>query len=307
MVGFAALRTWGKRSGRGIKADRRMDLLKRAGLFENNTHGAKIFRATTLDDLIEAYRLTHDVFVRQGYILPDETGIRVRPFEALPDTATFIAKAGEEVVGVTSVVIDNPELGLPTDKAFKAEVGLLRRRGRKICEGTNWLVADSHRNSAVMTELMRCCFAHARAAGCTDFIGAVSPGHAKFYKLLGFEQVGDVRSYSEEIEDPVVVVRFDLSALSKVLEDIMDGQDETELFLKRYYVDDNPYMRYVRTWQILSDRFFVDPRLLVELFVYRSGLLERCGWSELEAIRLQWGDKLFVEVMSHSLEYAASV
>ena len=307
MAGIATVRKGNKRSGRGIKADRRMDLLKRAGLFDNNTHGAKIFRATTLEDLVGAYRLTHDVFLRQGYILPDETGIRIRPFEALPETATFIAKSGEEVVGVTSIVIDSPELGLPTDKAFKVELDRLRAQGRKICEGTNWLVADSYRNSAVMTELMRCSFAHALAVGCTDFLGTVSPGHAKFFNLLGFEQISDVRSYSKEIEDPVVVVRFDLSALSKVLEDIIEGQDEVELFLKRYYVDDNPYHRYVKTWQILSDRFFANPTLLMELFVHSSGLLERCSRSELEAIRSRWGDDLFTSVMANSPAFVVSV
>ncbi len=298
---------WGKSATDHRTTSRRMALLKRSGLFSNDMQGAEITRATTLEDIAGAYRLVHDIFVAQGYIQPDETGIRIRSFEALPETATFIAKVGNEVVGVTSVVVDSPELGLPTDKAFKTEVDGLRTQGRKICEGTNWIVADSHRNSAVMTELMRCSFAHALAVGCTDFLGTVSPGHARFYKLLGFDQIGEVRSYSKEIEDPVVVVRFDLSGLSNVLQDITDGQDEAELFLKRYYVDDNPYYQYVSTWQIMSDRFFSDPMLLTELFVHGSGLLERCSEVELGAIRGQWGEELFAEVMSHSPQSAISV
>ncbi|MCK4625963.1 MAG: hypothetical protein KAV00_11675, partial [Phycisphaerae bacterium] len=64
-----------------------MALLKRTGLFSNDTQGAEIIRATTLEDLIGAYRLTHDMFVQQGYIHPNESGIRVRSFEALPETA----------------------------------------------------------------------------------------------------------------------------------------------------------------------------------------------------------------------------
>ncbi|MCK4625962.1 MAG: hypothetical protein KAV00_11670 [Phycisphaerae bacterium] len=283
---------------------RRMALLKRIGLFNNDTQGAKITRATSIEDFIKAYRLVHDVFVQQGYIHPDETGIRVRPFEALPGTATFIAKVGDEVVGVTSVVVDSPELGLPTDKAFKTEVDGLRGEGRKICEGTNWLVADSHRNSAVMTELMRCSYAHALAFGYSDFVGTVSPGHAKFYNLLGFEQIGDVRSYSRDIEDPVVLVHL---RSNERFEGVTTASGEAELFLKKYYLDDNPYHRYVGTWQIMSDRFFSDPMLLTELFVHGSGLLGRCSRGELEAIRRQWGDELFAEVMSHSSQSAVSV
>lgn len=276
-----------------------MALLKRAGLFSNDTQGAEITRATTLADFVQAYRMVHDIFVRQGYIHPNKSGIRARSFEALPETATFIAKVGDEVVGVTSVIVDNSDLGLPSDESFKVELDKLRAQGRKICEGTNWLVTDSHHNSAVMTELMRCCFAHALKIGCTDFIGTVSPGHAKFYGLLGFEQVSDVRSYSGEIKDPVVVVRLDISGLDKRFRNVLKANDDVESFLKSYYIDDNPYHRYVSTWQIMSDRFFSDPMRLTELFVHGSGLLERCSRSELEAIRRQWGNELFAEVMAH--------
>ena len=59
------------------------------------------------------------------------------------------------------------------------------------------------------------------------------------------------------------------------------------------------------TWQILSERFFSDPTMLTELFVHGSGLLERCSRSELEAIRGQWGEELFAEVMAHSLAAVA--
>lgn len=271
-------------------------MLKRTGLFSNDAQGAKIIRATTLEDLIGAYRLTHDMFVQQGYIHPDKTGIRIRAFEALPDTATFITRVDGEVVGVISVVVDSLDFGLPSDESFRAELDELRAQGRKICEGTNWLVADSHRNSAVMTELMRCSFAHAMAIGCTDFLGTVSPGHAKFYKLLGFEQISEVRSYSKKIEDPVVVVRLDLSGLGERFKNVTKADGDVESFIKSYYIEDNPYHRYVSTWQILSDRFFAAPALLTELFVHRSSLLERCSRSKLEAIRGRWGDELFANV-----------
>jgi hypothetical protein len=289
-------RAWGKAAQQDRSSRRRVALLRRAGLFDPDTQGATITRATTLEDLTSAYRLVHDVFVRQGYIHPDETGIRIRVFEAMPETATFIAKADGQVVGVTSVIMDSPELGLPTDKAFAAELDALRAQGRRICEGTNWLVADSHRNSAVMAELMRCSFAHALAVGCTDFIGTVSPGHAQFYVVLGFEQISEVRSYSREIDDPVVVVRFDLTGLSEVLAAIDEGGDEAEAFLKKYYVDDNPYQDSVRAWEGQSQALFRDPAALRELFVNRGNLLGRCSVDQLDAIRQRWGQRMFAEV-----------
>jgi len=290
------------RSSRNGHEDRRMLLLKRAGLFSNDTHGATVTRATSLEDLASAYRLVHDVFVERGYIAPDDSGLRVRVFEALPETATFVAKAGAAVVGVTSMVIDSPDLGLPSDKAFKAEIDSLRAEGRKVCEGTNWAVAESHRHSAVMSEMMRAAFAHAVAQRCTDFIGAVSPGHAGFYGLLGFEQLGQVRSYSSEIHDPVVMVRLDLTGLAERFRSADNGGIESERFLKSYYLEENPYGRYVAAWQILSDRFFADPAGLRELFVQRSSLPRHCEPGDLRAIQNRWGPRIFAETFGS--EYA---
>jgi hypothetical protein len=278
------------------KKDRRMALLKRAGLFSNDTHGAEIVRAVTVEDLLAAYALTHDVFVEQGYIHPDPTGVRVRPHEALPETATFIARAEQDLVGVTSVVIDTPELGLPTDHAFQAEVDSIRGPGRRICEGTNWLVSNSHRNSAVLTELMRASFAHAMEVGCTDFLGTVSPGHAKFYELLGFEILGSQRSYSAEIYDPVVLVRLDLTGLDARFEGVTAGFEDVESFLKHYYIEDNPYHRHVAAWRIQNDRLFADRTLLSVLFVRESNFLPRCTPEQLAAIGKYWQQVPLAEI-----------
>lgn len=294
------------RSKGGGSEDRRMSLLQRAGLFSNDTQGAKVTRATTLEDLISAYRLVHDVFVQRGYIAACRSGLRVRVFEALPETATFVAKAEGQVVGVTSGIIDSPDLGLPSDKAFKAEINTLRAQGRKVCEGTNWLVAESHRHSAVMSELMRCLFAHAVAEKCTDFIGAVSPGHAKFYSLLGFEQMGEQKSYSAEIHDPVVLVRLDLTSLADRFKDVDHNSNQAERFLKNYYIDDNPYHRFVGGWEVVSRRFFQEPILLHELFVQRSSLLAGCSDRQQDAIATRWGREVFERTVAADLSAAST-
>jgi len=273
-----------------------MALLKRAGLFSNDTQASTIVRATTVEDLLEAYKLTHNVFVEQGYIHADVTGIRIRTFEALAETATFVAKGLTGIVGVTSVAVDSEDMGLPTDKSFKEELDSLRSRGRIICEGTNWLVAPSHRSSAVMSELMRCSFAHAVNIGCTDFVGTVSPGHARFYNLLGFETMGPQRSYSDKIDDQVVLVRLDLLGLGERFKDVKPDDDGVEGFLKKYYITDNPYHRYISTWKILSDRLFGDPDKLREMFVDIGNFLPRCDAKSLEAVASRWGEEMLSNV-----------
>ncbi|MCD4699863.1 MAG: hypothetical protein K8R91_04750, partial [Phycisphaerae bacterium] len=93
-------------SGKTKRESRRMALLKRTGLFGTDTTGADITRASSLEDLRDAYSLVHDVFIEQGYINHLPGGMRIRPFEALSKTATFVAKVEGRVVGVQSLVVD---------------------------------------------------------------------------------------------------------------------------------------------------------------------------------------------------------
>ena len=113
-------------------ADRKLGLLKRMGLFGENLNGCTIERACSADDLRQAYRLVHDVFLGRGFIDADPSRMRVRIYETTPETATFVAKVGTRVVAVLSVVEDTPELGLPSDCAFKPELDAFRRAGRRL-------------------------------------------------------------------------------------------------------------------------------------------------------------------------------
>lgn len=278
------------------RQSRRMALLKRAGLFGGSTFGAVVSRATSVEDLVDGYRLVHDVFVERGYIRPQPFGVRMRAYEALASTATFVAKAADRVVGVQSLVADGCDLGLPSEGAFRAEIGSLRGQGRRICEATSEAVASSFRKTGVPTELMRCCFAQARAVGCDELVVTVSPGHARFYGLLGFEQISPMRSYSREIEDPVVLIRLNFQSVDERSARVRDGDADDDAFFKRYYIDDNPYHRHVEAWRILAERTFLDPVLLRELFVNRSDLLSRCSPGELKAIAENWGEEVFARV-----------
>lgn len=288
------------------KHSRRMALLRRMGLFGSDTRGAIIRRAVTMGELEAAYRLVHDTFVEREYIRPTSSGLRVRLFEALPEMATFIATAGDDVVGVQGIAVSHPEVGLPSDEAFQDEIDVLRIGesaiasgcGRLVCEATNQAVAPAYRKSAVATELMRCMFAHALAVGCDELITTVSPGHARFYELLGFEQVSPVRSFSAEVDDPVVVMRVNIAALIGRAAGANDDSDAATIFIKSRCLSGNPYREKVRQWQAEAAEVFEDAEALRRLFVEKSGLLVECSDQEREVIRRCWGDALFAAVCS---------
>jgi len=272
---------------------RRMALLRRAGLFGTDTKGAVVRRAILAEELAAAYRLVHDAFVEKGYITPQPSGLRLRVTEALPQTATFIAVAGGEVVGVQGIAVDTDGIGLPSDGVFRQEIDALRIGGRRVCEATNQAVAVDYRKTAVPTELMRCMFAHALSIGCDELITTVSPGHARFFELLGFKQISPVRSYSTELDDPVVVMSVNVYDLVERTARTQEEQDDAAIFVRCRCLEDNPYRLQVNDWATEAAKTFADPVALRRLFVDQGNLLSNCSPEELAAICRLWGTEVF--------------
>ena len=272
---------------------RRLALLQRIGLFGEDTKGAIIARALTFTEIGEAYALVHDAFVEKEYMLPRASGMRVRPFETDSSTATFVARSDGQVVGCQSLVVDSPDIGLPSDKAFCREIDELRRNGALVCEATNEAVAARFRKSAVPTELMRCMFIHARSIGCQELITTVSPGHQSFYEFIGFEQVSPIRSYSDEIEDPVVVMCWHLEPLEAKWRGVDLDDDTMDAFWKGFCVERNPYAEHVEGWSRLAEGLFGDLGEVAAFFARCPELILGSTPQELDAVRQRLGQVAF--------------
>lgn len=269
-----------------------MGFLQQAGLFGKNTLGATIKRACTADQLLQAYRLVNDVFQETGYLKPEPSGLRLRIFETSSETATFIAEKAGVVVGVLSVVGDSPDLGLPSDAAFKPELDALRAKGRRLCEITNQAVAPAYRKSAVPTELMRCALAHELEAGYEDSVATVSPSHHGFYELLGFDPLGNERSYSTKLYDPVIALRMGLDRFRQQPE----GLNGAARFLHHFATKGNKFLSRVTGWGRRARRHFLNADLLEELFVRERNFLGECTAEELQILQHRWGQEMFQAV-----------
>lgn len=274
------------------RAKRKLGFLKRAGLFGKNTLGATIKRACTADQLCQAYRLVHDVFQETGFLKPEPSGLRLRIFETSADTATFIAEKAGVVVGVLSVVGDSPDLGLPSDAAFKPELDALRAKGRRLCEITNQAVAPAYRKSSVPTELMRCALAHELEAGYDDSVATVSPSHHGFYALLGFGRLGAERSYSAKLYDPVIALLMCLDQFRQVPE----GLSGAARFLHHFATRRNKFLSRVTRWGRQARRHFLNADLLEEIFVRERNFLGECTAAELQIVQRRWGEEIFQSV-----------
>jgi len=287
------------RLGRPRSKSRRMKLLERMGYFGSLPPNVRISRAITLEDICGAYQMVYDNFLKMGYILKNESGMRVRLFEAVPETATFIAKVNGKIIGVTSAIIDSPDLGVPADKTFRQEIDELRRNGGKICEGTNWVIDPEYRRTNVMPELMRTCFAHSLMAGCNAMLATISPGHQSYYKIICFDTVGSERSSSPEIDDPVILQLNSYDKFFARWEAVQPDEQSDDAVVTNFFIGDNPYYEKVKQWASVAEPAFLDTILLRRLFAGHGNFLNECNEEEREKLRHRWGDGLFREVQEN--------
>jgi len=275
------------------KLAKKVALLKRMGMSAEGDTSVIVRRAITGHELERAYELVHQVFVEKGYIHPEMKGIRIRPFEALPEMATFVAQTEGEVVGVMSIVPDSPDFGLPSDHAFAAELDAFRLRGRRVCEISNLAVDPAYWRSNVFPELTRACFAHALAWGCDDMFIAISPGHAQFFEdVLQFSHAGDARNYAAGKDDIVEGKCMDLRTIERRAMDV-DRQLGDQAFLHRHYFTNNPYHACVGPWARIARQAFLKPETLRALFIERTGLLEHCSPEQRDGLCHRWGTLVF--------------
>jgi hypothetical protein len=172
--------------------------------------------ADTREELDAAYRLVHDVYVKEGYSDRHESGMRVNLRYALPTTATVVGKLGEQVVITLTVIGDSP-FGLPMDMIFSEELYRLRCRGRYIAEvGALASHPDfRRRQQAVALFADKAIVRYAiRNLGADDMVIAVNPKHEWVYKhLLLFETISrNVKEYHYVNDAPAIAMRLDLNA-----------------------------------------------------------------------------------------------
>lgn len=263
---------------------RRLRVFERAHAFEPTLPpGLVIERATTQEDLEQAYRLVHDSYVDAGYIDPHPSGLRVRAVSALPHCAMFVAKVDGRVVGTLSMIADSP-LGLPMEKCFRKEIRALRAQGRLIVEASDLSVAKDHRDLRVLTELSRCVMAHALYVGADDIVIAVSPEHSAYFQgIMQFESFGDARSYSTDKADIVEAKRLSLFSITEKAKSIDSALGE-KAFYHDFFFGASPYAARHDAWHRRALTAMRDPELFEELFVKKAGLLEQCTEEELRVL-----------------------
>ncbi len=216
--------------------------------------------AQTRDELEACFRLLHDAYVGQGYMLPDPSGLRVTLYHALPTTTTLCALYDGEVVGTISLIRQSA-FGFPMQAVFDLES--VKERKGKIAEVSALAVHPKFRHSggAVLFPLMKFMYEY-----CTSYFDthhvviAVNPKQIDLYEaLLLFERLPapTVAKYDFVNGAPAVGASIDLMAVPRRLRNLYVGKSPTknlyhyfvraqikniQLPKRRYYTTNHPVM-----------------------------------------------------------------
>lgn len=155
----------------------------------------------------QAFHLLKLRFEDNDLISKSDRQYYFRSWDALLDTTLFIAKIEDQVIATTTLVWDNPYLGLPADSVYKKEISYFRERGFRLAEGGMIAtVKDLSYKEAyqALVGIVKFGIAYFFYKKGDTLISSAHPKHNKFYqKKFGFELLGEEKDYPQRNNKPV--------------------------------------------------------------------------------------------------------
>ncbi|MEQ9461214.1 MAG: hypothetical protein RIG82_09710 [Phycisphaeraceae bacterium] len=167
--------------------------------------------ARSVDQAAEAWKLVYNAYRRAGLIPENPQELHLVPQAINERTLVTLGRIHNVTVSTMSVYIDGPE-GLPVESVYADELNRLRDEGRTLVELGLFADRREHlfRSIDAILELMRFCTHYAVNEGAVDAVVGVNPRHVPFYtRLLGFEVIGETKSYATVNDFPVVLLHLD--------------------------------------------------------------------------------------------------
>ena len=176
-----------------------------------------LFQIADQIELVEAsLQLVYTAYRRRGLIGSNISGLRVTPFHLHPKTEVLAATGGGRLLCTTTLIYDNPDLGLPIDRMYAEEVRRKRSRGLRLAEAS--CLADNSPPQtplSVLLRLMAFTIQCASRRGMSELLAVVHPHHADFYtNFLGFTMFAEVRSCAAVRNHPAAALALDLRGLA---------------------------------------------------------------------------------------------
>jgi hypothetical protein len=188
-------------------------LLRHVRFEREKLEGLRIFMAESLPDLRGAMKLVHDVYASKGIIKQQRGGLHITKHNVLPSSMVFVAKevASGRIVGTTTLLRDEPMLGLPMDATHRQELDGLRAGDQSFAEFVSTACDDEYRGTGLIFYLYRLAMHASISAGMRTMVMRVHPKAVPLYEeLLVCERLGDVRNDPALNGKPAAGLRVDL-------------------------------------------------------------------------------------------------
>ena len=180
----------------------------------------RIRKATTLQDLEAVWRLTHDMYVAEGYAEPRSDGqLRHYPhLDAVPETTILMAEDEDgTLVGSNSYTIDGPA-GLHADDDFRDVIDSVRAECRAAGTrlGASWRIATRpgcREHLFVVMQLISATLEGGRELA-DVVLFTFNPKHESFYgRMLGLRTIAEPREGSSVQSAPAILMRGEMAAM----------------------------------------------------------------------------------------------
>ena len=152
-----------------------------------------------------------------------------------PNRIALEASTEDKVFGTLSIGLDSAD-GLLADSLYQAEINILRRMGRRVCEITKLAFNPEYSSKEAIASLFHLAYIYAHNIyKRTDLLIEVNPRHASFYqRRLGFQQIGELRT-CPRVNAPAVLLHVALDYGAKQIAQYAGSRNSGEKSLYPYF------------------------------------------------------------------------
>jgi hypothetical protein len=255
--------------------------------------------ARTKADLIAAFTILHDEYVRSGFMKPHKSGMRITPYHALPSTTTLVAKLDGEVIATVSVVRDSP-FGFPLEKIFDTKP--LRHYGARLAEVSALAIKKEHRQNSgqVLFPLLKF-----MANYCVSYFGvdyqviAVNPDYIEFYEsIFVFQRLADLPiDYYDYVNGaPAVGGYLDMRIAHKTWLAQYGNKPQEKNIFKYFYEMSFENMKFPDRKYFKVNDPIMTPSLLKYFFIEQSDVIQELSQRDKAILASVYRDERYQEM-----------
>lgn len=261
--------------------------------------------AQTKEELEQAYRLLYQGYVASGSMAPNNIGLRITPYHALPSTSVLIAVLDKKVVATLSVFRVSP-FGLPVSKVF--DVSRFMEQGQRFAEISSLCVSDEFKSDqrTLLFGLLKYLYEYSTKYFGVDIkLIVIKPFRRHFYEsLLHFHPL-----------DNRIVENYGFSNGATVMSEFLDLSSAPEVYKKTYnsYPDEQNLFKYFVESKISNfefpDRLYnnisdpvMTPDLLHYFFIEKGQVFQKLSEFELAVLKRTYNNTDFNHLFSEFSE-----